>query len=55
MFLSAPSLFFMEKEDVYPAPFLILSSLSVHVVWDQPSDGRLKTSITTLKVLACVP
>lgn len=55
MFLSAPSLFFMEKEDVYPAPFLIPSSPSVHVVWDQPSDGRLKTSITTLKVLACVP
>lgn len=54
MLLSTPSLFFMEKEDVYPAPFLIPSSPGVHVTWDQPSDGCLKTSVTKLKTLVCV-
>lgn len=54
MLLSAPSLFFMEKEDVYPSPFLIPSSPAVCTAWDQPSDGCLKTSITKLKTLACV-
>ena len=53
-FLSASSSFFMEKEDVHPSTFLIPSSPAVHVVWDQPSDGCLKTSITKLKTLACV-
>lgn len=51
MLLSVPSLFFMEKEDAYPAPFLIPSSSGVHVTWDQTSDGYLKTSITNLKTL----
>lgn len=50
----APSLFFMEKKDVYPAPFLIPSSPGVHVMCDQPSDGCLKTSITKLKTLGCI-
>lgn len=47
--------FFMEKGDVYPAPFFIPSSPSVLLMWDQLSDGCLKTSITTLEVLVCVP
>lgn len=53
-FLSVPSLFFMEKEDVYPAPFLIPSSPGVHVSWNQHFDGCLKTFITKLKTLTCV-
>lgn len=55
MLLSVPSLFFMEKGDVYSVLFFVLSFPSVPVMWDQPSDGCLKTAITTLKFLACVP
>lgn len=55
MLLPVPYLFFMEKEDVYPVLFFITRSPSVPVMWDQPSDGCLKTSITTLKFLSHVP
>lgn len=53
--MSVPSFFFMEKGDVYPAAFFIPSSPSVLLMWDQLSDGCLKTSIATLEVLVCVP
>lgn len=53
-FLSVPSLFFMEKEDVYPAPFLIPSSQGIYVSWNHHFDGCLKTFITKLKALTCV-
>lgn len=55
MLLPVPSLFFMENEGVYPVLFFIPRSSSVPVMWNQPSDACLKTSITTLKFLACVP